>query len=256
VESVILVADNLHGLNPVVAEAMKKLDKRPIRDLALRCETAGARMIDINPGHLSKRNEDRMAFLVEAVQEATHLRIVLDSPNPAVLAAGLSVCQEKAVLNALSLETQKVEEILPLAAEHRTDLVVLLMDHRSFVPAAIEEKVALAVELRERCLAAGLQPDDLIYDPVLPNLSWEDAFFRIAEDVKAIRLLSSGALFQDPSRTMTGLSNLRSWQTRRFPLTLETACLTVLAGSGLTYALANVFQPELMATFRLVNRMI
>ncbi len=127
----ILAADNLHALNPVVSEALKRLDPHPIQELARRCALRGVEFIDINPGYLSRRHEDRMAFMVEAVQEATSLRLILDSPNPRLLALGLAVCRDKPLLNALSLEPHKLQEILPLALEHGTPLVLLLMDQRS-----------------------------------------------------------------------------------------------------------------------------
>ena len=86
--------------------------------------------------------------------------------------------------------------------------------------------------------------DKLIFDPVLPNLSWDDAFFRVAESIKAVRLLSSGAVFQEPAQTMVGLSNLRSGLRRRYPWQIEETCLHMLAGAGLEYVLADVTTKE------------
>jgi len=252
----LLAADNLHGLNPLVRDAMQRLDPAPIQDLARRCEQAGALFIDLNPGYLSRRNEDRMAFLVEAVQEAVSLRLILDSPHPRVLAAGLSACREAPVLNALSLEEEKLDGILPLAVEHKTQLVLIIMDQQSFTPPGLEEKLAIAIELRARCLAAGLSHEDLIFDPVLPNLSWQDAFSRVAEDMRTVRLLASGAIFQEPCRTMVGLSNLRSGAKQRFPPALEKTCLGLLAGAGLAVVMADVFQTDLMAEFHRINQMM
>jgi 5-methyltetrahydrofolate corrinoid/iron sulfur protein methyltransferase len=254
--SVLIVADNIHGLNPVIAEAMERLDPRPIRELARRCVADGADVLDINPGWLSRRNEDRMAFLVETVEDATEVPLVLDSPNPRILAVGLAACRKKPVLSALSLEDRKLAEILPLAVEHDTDLVVLLMDERSFPPAALEEKLALAVELREHAREAGVNGERLIFDPVLPNLTWDDAYFRIAEDVKTVRLLASGAMFGEPARTMAGLSNLRSGARSRFPFALEEACLALLAGAGLDYALTDVRVPGSAEARRLIRRLL
>ncbi|MBI4773518.1 MAG: hypothetical protein HY788_04935 [Deltaproteobacteria bacterium] len=37
-----LVADNLHALNPIVAETLERLDPVPLQDLARRCQRAGA----------------------------------------------------------------------------------------------------------------------------------------------------------------------------------------------------------------------
>ena len=87
----IIAADILTGADPVVAQALRHLDPAPLQDLARRCEAAGAQILDLNPGYLSRRLENRMAFLVEAVQEVTILPLILDSPNPRVLAGGLGV---------------------------------------------------------------------------------------------------------------------------------------------------------------------
>jgi len=252
---VLLAADNLHGLNPLVADAMKRLDPKPIKDMVRAYERHGAQLLDVNPGYLSRRNEDRMAFLVEAVQEVSSARLILDSPNPRVVQRGLIACKGKAIITGISLEEQKLEEILPLAVEHEAQLVALLMDERSFTPPGLDEKIALAVELGERAVSAGLELEDLIFDPILPNLSWEDAFLRVSEDIKAVRLLASGAIFQDPVLTMAGLSNLRSGNRKRYPFLLEQTCMTLLAGAGLHLILADVLQPGFPEAFDVISKM-
>src|SRR5512139_4035832 len=120
----LLAADNLNALNPVVAASLKHLDKGPLQEMVRRLDQCGVDLIDLNPGYLSARHEDRMVFLVEAVQEVSATRLILDSPSPGVLAKGLSVCREPPIINALTLEEQKLREILPLAARARTDLVL------------------------------------------------------------------------------------------------------------------------------------
>ena len=84
----IIAADNLTGANPVVAKALKDLDPTPIQDLARRCAAAGAHVLDLNPGYLSRRLEDRMAFMVTAVQEVTTLPSSLIPPTPGCWPAG------------------------------------------------------------------------------------------------------------------------------------------------------------------------
>jgi 5-methyltetrahydrofolate corrinoid/iron sulfur protein methyltransferase len=236
----IIAADNLQIFNPLVAKALEEKDPRPLQDLARRCREAGAALLDLNPGFLSKRQEDRMAFLVDAVQDAAAL--ILDSPNAKILEKGLAACRGKPILNALTLEPEKLAEILPLAAAHQTDLVLLLLDERSFPAPTLEGKIALAVELRERALAAGLSAEQLIYDPALPHLSWPDAWEQVRECIKTVRLLAAGAVFPEPARTMAGLSNLRSHLRRVYPLEVELTCLGMLAGAGLDIALMDVLQ--------------
>ena len=174
--ALIVAADNLTAANPGVALALKNLEPRPLKDLARRCEQAGATMLDLNPGYLSPRFEDRITFLVEAVQEATKLRLILDSPSARVLARGLKACRQPPILNACTLEEEKLRDIMPLAASHGLDLVLLLLDANSFPAVTLEGKVTLALELRHQALDAGIDSTRLIFDPVLPNLSWPDAW--------------------------------------------------------------------------------
>lgn len=252
----LLAADNIHGLNPTVAEAMRTLNPLPIQDLVKKCEEAGAEFIDINPGYLSRKNEDRMAFLVETVQETSPLRLILDSPNARILEKGMAACRTMPILNAISMEEHKLKEILPIAAAHQAELVVLLMNEKCFSPVSVEEKVALALEIRDRSMSAGLSHDNLIFDPILPSLSWDDASARIAAAATIVRLLSSGALFDRPAKTMCGLSNLRSGFRRRFPWSIQQTCLAMLAGAGLDIVLANVLQTGFTESYRSINSMV
>jgi 5-methyltetrahydrofolate corrinoid/iron sulfur protein methyltransferase len=252
----IVVADNLNALNPRVAEALKKLDPKPIQELAIQCTNTRANLIDINPGYLSKSQEDRIVFLIEAVREVSSLDLILDSPNPRILAKGLAACKGKAILNALTLEERKLKEILPLAIEYQTPLVLLLLNDRSMPATTLEGKIGLAIELRERAITAGLAEELLIFDPLLPHRSWPEAFLQIRALIEMVRLLSSGALFNSFARTMVGLSNLCSGQSIRDPFPLEETCLNLLAGAGLSHVLANVLRPEVRTWLNRIHQII
>ena len=251
----IIAADNLHVLNPVVAQALDALDPQPLQELARRVEQAGADLIDINPGFLPPRRHDRMAFMVESVQQVTNLRLILDSPDARVLARGLAVADKPPILNACTLEEEKLREILPLAAAARAPTWCSCSWMPGlFPPPTLEGKITLALELREHALAAGLTDAQLIYDPVLPNLTWPDAWAQMGEVVKAVRLLHGGELWGEPARTMAGLSNLRSGLRHTYPVRVEEAALALLAGAGLGLALMDVLQPGLMETVRVIKQ--
>ncbi len=252
----ILAADNLNVMNPKVLQALKSLDAEPLQEIVRQCEKAGAQAIDINPGYLSKRYEDRMAFMVETVQEISTMTLILDSSNPQILAKGLSACKKTPILNAASGEENRLKEILALAVEYKTPLIILLLDERSFSPPAMDEKIALALEIRNLALSLGLKDEDLIFDPVLPNLSWPDAFTQVSEVVKTVRMLDSGFIFDEPVKTMAGLSNLRSGFRERYPVEIEETCLSLLAGAGLDFVLANALNPKTVHNWRLINQMI
>lgn len=124
-------------------------------------------------------------------------------------------------------------------------MVLLLLDEKSHPPPTLEGKIALAVELRQRALAAGLTDEQLIFDPVLPNLRWPEAWPQTGAGLKTVRYLASGALFGVPGHAIVGLSNLRSGLRRVYPVQLEITVLALLAGAGLSHALVNVLDPTL-----------
>jgi 5-methyltetrahydrofolate corrinoid/iron sulfur protein methyltransferase len=241
-----IIADTLNALNPRVYRALEQSDPEPIQTLAIECRKKGAHYLDINPGYLPKAREDRIVFMIEAVQAVSDLELVLDSPNPRVLSRGLAACRGRAVINALTLEEEKLDRILPLAVEYDCPLVLLLLDARSRPPNTLEEKIALAVELRERALSGGLREELLIFDPLMPHTSWPDSREHFNAALAFIRLAASGALFNQPAETVIGLSNLRSGYNRAESLSLERTSLSLMAGAGLSHVLMNVFRTDLV----------
>ncbi len=112
------------------------------------------------------------------------------------------------------------------------------------------------MELRERCLAAGLTDEQLIFDPVLPNLRWPDAWSQTGAGFQTVRYLASGSLFGVPVSTMVGLSNLRSGLRDMYPDQLEITVLALLAGAGLSLALVDVLNPALQEQIHLISNVI
>jgi cobalamin-dependent methionine synthase I len=249
----IFAADNIHPLHPEVAAAMDRLDPEPIRLRARRLADAGAQWIDVNPGYLPRSRADRMTFLVETIQEAVSLPLILDSPDPRLLEKGLRACRKTPVLNGLTLEPRKLDGILPLAVEHQTPVVALLLDAKSFSPPTVEEKAALAVELHGRALDAGLPHEGILLDPVVPNMGWPDAPARIAHTIETVRLLSRGHLLGKPTRTLAGLSNLRSGLRRSLGPELDCALLGALAQAGLHAVLADALNGHLVRAWRFLE---
>jgi 5-methyltetrahydrofolate corrinoid/iron sulfur protein methyltransferase len=154
------------------------------------------------------------------------------------------------------LEEEKLQEILPLAAAQQTQVVLLLLDEKSHPPPSLEGKVALALELRERALAAGLTDEQLIFDPVLPNLRWPDAWPQVGAGLKAVRYLAAGDLFGVPARTLVGLSNLRSGLRNIYPVQVDLTVLALLAGAGLTHVLADALDSTLREQVQLIGQIM
>ena len=236
----LLVADNLQITNPVFQRAVADRNAAPIRDCVRRCVAAGAEAIDINAGPLTKEPARRMTFLVETVQDATDRPLYLDTTNAVALRAGLEVCRNRAVINGVSPEPEKLERILPLAKEFEVDLIGYLLYPNGQVPKTAEERLAVATELFAEIERAGIPPERVILDPVVPPLMWEDGTEQAMAFLETIRTLPD--LLGFPVRTIAGLSNLTTGRgPREKKLLVERTYLAMLAANGLSQVLMNVF---------------
>ena len=238
-----IVSDNLQITHPEIDRAVREMDPAPVQELARRCAAAGADFIDINSGPLAREPKTKMTFLVEAVEAAVDLPILLDTTNPKALEAGLRAATRPVIINGFSLEPVKLEKILPLAAKYDVDIIGYLLYPNSHVPPDEDERLAVAVSLFAEYQAAGLDPARLIIDPVIAPVMWENGSFQDMEILSVIRTLPD--LLGFPVRTIAGISNLTTGQgPRDKKLLLERAYLPMLAAAGLSMALMNVFHAE------------
>jgi 5-methyltetrahydrofolate corrinoid/iron sulfur protein methyltransferase len=241
-----LVADNLQITRRDIAEAIRRHQADPIRSYVTELQAAGAQAIDLNTGPLGRNAAEDMAFCIAAVQSATDLPVLIDTANPLAIKAGLEANRKCVLINGISLESKKLDTILPLAVEYDVKVIVYLLDERSHAPRQLDERLAVALALFQHCQSAGLRREQLIFDPVVAPLIWEDGLQRNRDLLEIIRRLPE--LLDSPVRTIAGLSNLTTgkWPTaakRR----LEEAFVCMLAASGLSWVLLNMHHRESVA---------
>ena len=243
----ILIADNINIMNPVIDKALRDMNPQPIRELAVKIKEAGAEVVDINPGPLRKNGEKKMSFLINTVQEAVSLRLSLDTPNPRAMEVGLDVCKQTPIINGFSLEPKKLEEILPLAVKFSTDIVGFLLGPDGKVPISSDQRLSVAVSLMEEVKRVGIPPERVIIDPIIVPVFWDEGTRHARDVLSCIRLLPEVLDFQ--VKTVAGLSNLTSGiACREEILSLEEAYLAMLAEAGLNVVLINMFRKRTVRT--------
>lgn len=251
----IIVADNLQITNRAMADALKNMDVSPIHGMVKKCVAAGADAIDINPGPLARDAEEKMAFWVEAVQSVTSLPLLLDTANPTALETGLKVSRNKTIINGFSLEPAKLKSILPLARKFDADIIGYLLYPDSQVPSDTTERISIAIELFNEVQKAGVSVERLIIDPVIAPVIWANGHRQNIETLDLIRRLPD--VFGVPVRSIAGLSNLTTGQgEKEKKLRLERAYLPMLAASGLSMALMNVFHTETVRIAKACNALL
>jgi 5-methyltetrahydrofolate corrinoid/iron sulfur protein methyltransferase len=251
----LIVADNLRITNEAIARAIKQMDAAPIQEMAKRCQLAGADAIDINCGPLTKNAKKHAAFLVEAVEAACDLPLLLDTVNPKAIAAGLAVAQKPAIINGFSMESGKLAHILPLAKRYDADIIGYLLDSKSRVPTSTSEALSLAVTLYAEFTKVGIDHRHLIIDPVVAPLMWDNGLTHNRALLDVIRTLPELLGFK--VRTIAGLSNLTSGQAQRSKKRLlQASYLPMLAASGLDLVMMDVLDQEMVKTAKTCRTLV
>ena len=244
-----IVADNLQVTDPHVARAIDDRDVEAIRGNIDRSLAAGADAVDINPGPLTREPEEKMVFLVETVQSMTDKPLLLDTTNPRALAAGLAVARNPVIINGFSLETAKLDHILPLAVQYDADIIGYLLDADSRVPTGVDDCLSLAAALFDAFSRSGADPGRLIIDPVVAPLIWANGLQHNRSVLAVIPRLAD--LFGFAVRTIAGISNLTTGQAEyRRRMRLEQAFIPMLAAAGLDMALINMRHAESIQCLR------
>jgi len=214
----IAIGERINGMFTDVKEAIAAKDPAPIADLARRQTEAGAAYLDINVGTAAADQEGTIRWLVEIAQKAVATPLCLDSQKPAIIRAGLSVCDTArgVLLNSSPLSKKSDPEVLAqyvaMAQEAGGSLIALTMDAEG-VPQNVDRRVEIAAEILTKCMEAGLTPDRLFIDPIIlpvnvPGAQEQPGNILAAMD--QIRLMSD-----PPPHITMGLSNLSQGTTER-----------------------------------------
>ena len=211
-------------------------------------ETCGAKVLDINMGMSGIDEKLCMLRALEEVSGVTNLPLSLDSSYVEVLEAALRNYPGRAVVNSVSLETEKFEKLLPIVAKYGAMFILLPLSDAG-LPKDIEEKKEIIHKIYDRALSLGMRKEDIVVDGLVATVGANPK--AALETLETIRYCKSNGF-----ATICGLSNISfAMPERGF---VNTAFLTLAIQSGLTMAIANPSQEMLMscalATDLLLNK--
>jgi len=146
-----------------LGEALLEGDVEIVRREAISQVQAGAHILDVNVGYPGVDEPKMIKEAVKAVMETVDVPICLDSANPEVMEAALSVYKGKMLLSSVTGEEAKMEAILPLVKRHGTAVVALLMDDTG-IPNSAEARLEIARKILARAESMGIPREDVIVD--------------------------------------------------------------------------------------------
>jgi 5-methyltetrahydrofolate--homocysteine methyltransferase len=162
----IIIGELINTSRDEVEPAVKERDSEFIQNLAKEQQEAGADYIDVNCGTLIREEPEALEWLVKTVQEVANVPLCIDSPDPKAIERGLAAHEGKALVNSITAEGERYDEILPLLKEYDASVVALAMDDEG-MPSDADDRIRVATKLIEDLTNDGIAEDDIYVDPII-----------------------------------------------------------------------------------------
>ncbi|MBV8217896.1 MAG: dihydropteroate synthase [Solirubrobacterales bacterium] len=191
---------------------------------------AGADMLDVNAGIPLVDEPELLKAMLRTVQDAVDVPICIDSSVIEALEAGLSVYEGRALVNSVTAEDERLDEILPLVARHGAAVIGLANDETG-IPETPEKRLECARKIVSVANDHGIATENVIIDPLAMT---------VGADTEAVTTtLRTISLIRDELgvNMCLGASNVSFGLPRR--LALNAAFLPMAMAAGLTSAIMS-----------------
>ncbi|MEX2649848.1 MAG: methyltetrahydrofolate cobalamin methyltransferase [Alphaproteobacteria bacterium] len=221
----------------LLAAEMAQRDYSRVEADALAQVEAGAHMLDVNAGIPLADEPAILAEAIKLVQSLTDLPLSIDSSIVAALESGLSVYKGKALVNSVTGEEERLESVLPLVKKYGAAVVAISNDETG-ISEDPDVRYAVAKKIVERARDHGIPPADVVVDPlVMPIGALGDAGNQAFKIIRRLREELKVNSTCGASNISFGLPNRKG---------MNAAFLTMAMASGMTSAITNPLEPEIM----------
>lgn len=240
-------------INPTGKKALQEQLRQGQLDLVVEMAEEqvekGARILDVNMG---MNGIDEKEMMLKAVQELTmtvDVPLSIDSSYVEVVEQALRIYPGRALINSISLETEKFEKLIPIARKYGAMFILLPLSNEG-LPKDLDEKIRIIDTIVASAKDHGLSTQDIVVDGLVATIGANKrAALEVFETIHYCKEELGVA-------TICGLSNISFGLPER--VFVNTAFLTVAIFQGLTMAIANPSQTLLtnaaLATDLLLNK--
>lgn len=236
--SFIVVGERINptGKKKLQAELKEgKLDL--VRQMAMEQEENGAKILDINMGMNGIDEKEMMKSVIYEVSSTVDCPLCIDSSHVDVIEEALKIYPGRALINSISLESEKIEKLLPVAAKYGAMFILLPLSDEGLPKDAVE-KHRIINTVYDKAMALGMAHEDIVVDGLVATIGANpDAAKECYETISYCKN-------DKKLPTICGLSNISFGLPER--MYVNTAFLTMAICNGLTMAIANPSQELLM----------
>jgi len=202
---------------------------------------SGAHVLDVCVALTERADEaDQMARVVKLLSMSVETPLMIDSTEPAVIAAALARLPGRGIVNSINMENgrKRIEDVLPLVRRHGAAVVALTIDEQGMARTR-ERKLEIARRIHDIATGEyGLASSDLIFDALTFTLAtgereWIDSAVETIEGIRLIKRELPRVL------TILGVSNVSFGLTPDARAVLNSVFLHHCVAAGLDAAIVN-----------------
>jgi cobalamin-dependent methionine synthase I len=235
----IIIGELINASRKAIGAAIEARDAAAIQRVAQDQHAAGADFIDVNAGIFVGQEPDYLTWLVKTVQEAVESPCAIDSPNPKAIEAALAAHRGAPMINSISLEKERYENLMPIIAGTDMKVIALCMSDKG-MPETVEDRMKIADKLVNGLLQNNVKIENIFVDPLVQPMSVNNSFgMEFLNSVEQIMQKFKGI------HTACGLSNISyGLPVRPF---LNQTFMVMAISKGLDGAIVNPLDKKMMA---------
>jgi 5-methyltetrahydrofolate--homocysteine methyltransferase len=217
------------------------------RDVAAQV-AGGADVLDINMGVPLTDEPDLLAKAITLVQSLTDLPICIDSSVVEALEAGLDAYVGRALVNSITAEDERMEQILPLVRRYDAAIIALPNDADE-IPMEADKRIELVAKIVETATKEyGIAIEDIVIDPLAMPIGADTQV--VNTTLETISRIKAGW-----GLNMTlGASNVSFGMPGRH--TLGATFLPMAMTAGLTSAIMDARSPQIVEAVRAADLLL
>src|SRR5215218_1538560 len=193
---------------------------------------AGADVLDVNAGIPLVDEAELLANMLKTVQDAADVPLVIDSSVIEALEAGLAVYEGKPLVNSVTGEDERLEEILPLVAKHGAAVIGLANDETG-IPETPQQRLEIATKIVKVAGDHGIPPEDVIIDPLAMTVGADTEAVTITlETIRLIRAELGVNMSLGASNVSFGLPQRHALNAAFLPMAMEAGLTSAIMSTA------------------------
>ena len=234
----IIIGERVNAGFKDIKEAIINKDGDVIKEWSRKQTDAGATYIDVNLGTASNKPED-LCWMIEMVQEEVDTPISIDNNKPMMLKEAIPVCKKPPLVNSTTAVEEKMNELLPIIAEHGASFIGLVMDEEGS-PKNADKRVENAGKIFAKAFEFEISPEQIFLDPIIMPLK-----FMQEQASEILSAANQFKLFSDPPcHIVCGLSNISNGT--KYKKLINRTFLAMLIANGCDAAIMDVMDSDLV----------